>query len=294
MRRIPVCIALFSKPESADSAQLVARLADWFAARGVETRVLDSHAEHSVILSRVPGCDLALVAGGDGSIISVGRRLVGLNVPILGINMGTLGFLTEIPATQWEEHCELLLEEGFVVRERLALSLQLFKDGRKTLLPDGILSGAVNDVIFSRTTLARVIALNVEIDGQPFARLRGDGLLVSTPVGTTGYAMSAGGVMLHPDIEGIELTPVCPVLHSFRPLVAPRGTVIRVSQAEPVAEVGVTIDGQECFCLERGDVLEVRAADSGTLFAQLGGDPYWRQLSAKGFIPPPPVSGGAA
>ncbi len=284
MRRIPVAVALFAKPKSVDAAVLREHIAAWFAERGVKTRILDSHAEAVAIARDVQGCDLALVIGGDGSMIAVGRRLLGLGVPILGINMGTLGFLTEVSGEDWQERCEQLLDKGFMVRERMALSLRLFRGESEIPMPAGVCPGAVNDVMFSRATLARVINLAVHIDGQPFARFRGDGLLVSSPVGTTGYAMSAGGVMLHPDLHVMEITPVCPVLHSMRPLVTQGTAVIRIGQTAPWAEVGVTVDGQDCFFLEPNDWLEVRAAERGTLFASVEELSYWRRLGAKGFV----------
>ena len=284
MRRIPAVVALFAKPESAEAAVLRERIAAWFTERGVKARILDSRAEAAAIAHDVQGSDLALVVGGDGSMIAMGRKLLGLDVPILGINMGTLGFLTEVPGEHWQEHCELLLSQGFLVRERVALALRLFRGESEVSLPSGVFPGAVNDVIFSRATLARVINLVVHIDGQPVARFRGDGLLVSSPVGTTGYAMSAGGVVLHPDLQALEITPVCPVLYSMRPLVAPGSAVIRITQAPPWAEVGVTVDGQDCFFLKPEECLEVRAAGRGTLFAFAEDLPYWRHLGAKGFI----------
>lgn len=295
MRQLPTSIALFGKPDSSRAETFVIELKDWFSARGVQCRELDCHASAAEVAEGVRGCNLALVAGGDGSMIAAGRRLLGLGVPMLGINLGTLGFLTEIPATQWQQQCEMLLTQGFSVHERLALSLRLLRKGEEIALPDGILPGAVNDIIFSRTTLARVISLNVRLDGQPFTHLRGDGLLISTPVGSSGYASSAGGVLLHPRMQAIEIIPVCPALHASHPFVAPGDTVIAVSHAEPVKEIGITLDGQDCFLLEPGDSVEVRAAGTGTLFASVCGMSYWRQLAAKGFVTPPPGGyGGCA
>lgn len=288
MRRIPQSVALFAKPDSPAATELLVNMERWFSARGVSVRILDSHAEAALVQRDVAGCDIALVAGGDGSMIAVGRRLQGTGVPVLGINMGTLGFLTEIPAREWQRHCELLLAQGFFVRERLALCMRLFRGGQEIPLPDNLLSGAVNDVIFGRTTLARVINLNVRVDGQEFMRLRGDGLLLSTPVGSTGYAASAGGVMMHPDMRAMEITPVCPVLHASCPIVVPDSTIISVEQARPWTEVGVTIDGQDFFLLEPGDILELGAAAQGTLFACVEEVPYWKQLASKGFVTPPP------
>lgn len=221
--------------------------------------------------------DFVVVFGGDGTMLGVARRLVGRNVPVLGINFGRIGFLTDAQPEQWREKLEESLTGMEHVRSCMALHWSLSRKGEQ------IASGcAVNDVVLSRGSLSRLVLFDVYIAGERLGSLRGDGMIIATPVGSSGYSVSAGGSLLHPSMEAVAVTPICPFLNTISPMVFPGDTECRFQILQGSTDCYLTVDGQEGQQLELGDTVTVNGLPAAVHF--LGkGTTFFERLRSRGF-----------
>jgi NAD+ kinase len=199
--------------------------------------------------------DLAIVLGGDGTMLGVARKLLKHQVPLLGINRGRIGFLTDISSDDMLTIVSKVLEGEYILEQRLMLQTFVLRESAQ--LNAGL---ALNDVVISKGESARLIDLEVTIDGQFVHRQRSDGLIVATPTGTTAYALSAGGPILHPTVEAITLVPICPHTLTNRPI------TIHSNSEVSVALVGeekthIHLDGQSTVALQSGDRIVVKRAE---------------------------------
>jgi NAD+ kinase len=240
-RRVGV-VAKHSSRQAIDTAH---ELADWLCRREIEVGL-----EPEVAKTRAPGdgCDvftadgnydLVVVLGGDGTLLSVART-VPSGVPILGVNLGTLGFLTEIGRSELYPSLVEILAGRYQVEERALLDVELERQGGgKT--PYRIL----NDAVIGKSALSRIIQLTLRVDGRLVTSYRSDGLIISTPTGSTAYNLSAGGPIVNPLLPVVVLTPICPHTFSLRPIVVPDSSTIEVTLETENEEVYLTLDGQE-------------------------------------------------
>jgi len=191
--------------------------------------------------------DLIIVLGGDGTFLSIARQAVEAQVPVAGFNLGTLGFLT---AMKKESLAEGL---GHILSGRAAVSR------RKLLQVDfnGETFTALNDVVINKGTIARIVKLRLTIDGDTVAEMKGDGVILATPTGSTAYSISAGGPIVSPEVNGIIITPICPHSLTFRPLVVPDGALIEVQLLTPHMDTYVTIDGQTALPFNYEETIRV-------------------------------------
>ncbi len=203
-------VALLSKDGNVIADDLRAAAASWFARRGVPCQAFAYTAEDQDLASRLQGVDLVVVLGGDGTLVSVTRQLTAAPRPVLGVNLGRVGFLTEICPEAWQDAFEAILREGVLLEKGMALRYNLLRGG--TSLVAGI---AVNDIVISRGGPARLVSLALTVGGIRLAVLRADGLILSTPTGSTGYTGSARGPLLYPGLEAYAVTPICPFLSNF-------------------------------------------------------------------------------
>jgi NAD+ kinase len=195
--------------------------------------------------------DLVVVLGGDGTLLSVAHHAARAGVPVMGVNLGRLGFLTEIPVSEAVPTLDRFLGDGSsLVSPRWLLEGRTAKET----------SYCLNDLVVTKGAMARMIELAIGIDGRDVATLKADGLIVSTPTGSTAYSLSAGGPILHPLVPAILLTPICPHTLSFRPLAVPASSTVTVRLLTGGEEVHVTFDGQRGGAFVRDDVVEVRKA----------------------------------
>lgn len=263
---------------------LARQIVSWLASLGVQGRVVENRTDQEGCVDAfclVGGAvrpQLAVVLGGDGTMISVARKLASLSVPLLGINLGRLGFLTQLTGDDWREILELTVLKGFSVSRLIMLSCEVARDGRRVFQ-----SGAVNDVVV-RGSMARLIRVGVSYAGERLGGFRADGMVVSTPTGATAYSMSAGGPLVHPDLQVLTITPICPFLCDFRPMVLPTDRPLDMMVEEATAEVVLTCDGQATFTLVPGDWVRVRRAEHPLLLAAVGRHSYFNKLLDKGFI----------
>ncbi len=271
-----------------DAAELGKHICAWLSERGMDVRQAEnpeSRGPHEKAMAQAlrelsPGPQLILVLGGDGTMLSVARRL-DCQAPLLGINLGRVGFLTELCPDDWQNRLGSVIEKGVTICERMALEYEVSRAGCGTPLSKG---RVVNDLVISRGTLARLVPLQVTVDGEHLAVVRSDGLIVSTPTGATGYAVSAAGPLLHPQVRAYCVTAICPFMREFHPLVLPEQAVLELEVLESSAEVFVTQDGQEGFQVFCGDRITVRRATRGLCIVRLESPSYFAKLKAKGFV----------
>jgi NAD+ kinase len=245
-------------------AELLAReLCAWLAGRGTPCLV-EAEAGISGVPS-APGAelgaraDLIVVLGGDGTLIHAAALCAGREVPILGVNLGTLGFLTEVPRDRALALLEKALAGELAASRRLMLHAEV-RRGEQVLLAGSVL----NDVVVSKNALSRLAKLEVRIDAREAAAYEADGLIVSTPTGSTAYSLSAGGPIVYPTLEAILLTPICPHALTQRPVVLPADLPVRVRLKSP-GEMFVTLDGAKGRPLDAGDEVFVRKAPCRTV-----------------------------
>lgn len=197
--------------------------------------------------------DLAIVMGGDGTMLSVARSLIHANVPLVGINRGRFGFLTDLRAEDMLPSVDRILAGDFIAESRMLLVTQVVRTGQ--VIHSGY---GLNDVVIKSGL--RLIELEVEIDKKFVYKQRSDGLILTTPTGTTAYALSSGGPILHPSLEAITLVPICPHTLSNRPITVNSDSQIEVTLVQ-FDEAQLSIDGQFSMALEIGDVIKVHRAD---------------------------------
>lgn len=196
--------------------------------------------------------DLVVVLGGDGTLIYAARLLAGRGVPILGVNLGSLGFMTEVPVDELFTTLEDVLAGRFKVDSRMKLTCRLVREGR-VVVEDEIL----NDVVINKGALARIADHETSIDGVPIATYKADGIILATPTGSTAYSLSAGGPIVHPSVDCTILSPICSHALTQRAIVVPADRVIRVTLRSEIADTYLTLDGQTGHSLQGGDCIEV-------------------------------------
>jgi NAD+ kinase len=202
---------------------------------------------------------LVIVFGGDGTLLSVARHLAGRGVPLLGVNLGGLGFMTEFPAAESLDDLASAIEGRLAIEERSLLASAVRRGGE--IIHQDI---ALNDAVINKSALARMIDLEVTINGEPLSVYKADGLIVATPTGSTAYSLSAGGPIVHPSMGAVILTPICPHTLTHRPIVLPDTAVVEITLAGADDEVLLTLDGQVGRGLLPDDTVVISKAE-GTL-----------------------------
>lgn len=220
-------------------------------------------------------CDLAVVLGGDGTMLAIARRLAKHGVPLVGINRGRLGFITDIPYERFAEGLSAILSGDSVEEPRTLLEGDV-RRGSETLFA----ATALNDVIVSRGATAGMVELSISIDGEPVADLRADGLIVASPTGSTAYALSAGGPILHPGVAAWTLVPIAPHDLSHRPIVVPDDREIAI-EILAGREASVNFDMQSLSSLAHGDTIRVRRSPDRVRFLHPRGFSYYATLRQK-------------
>ncbi|WP_457422516.1 NAD kinase [Roseateles sp. P5_E7] len=220
-------------------------------------------------------CDLAVVIGGDGTMLGFAREMARYGVPLLGINQGRLGFITDIPIERWRESLAPVLAGDYEVESRAMLEGAVLRDG------ESIFSGlALNDVVVSRGGTAGMVELKVSVGDQFVANMRADGLIVASPTGSTAYALSAGGPLMHPSIAGWLLVPIAPHTLSNRPIVLPDLGEVSL-EILAGRDASVNFDMQSLASLLHGDTITVRRSQHQVRFLHPKGWSYYATLRRK-------------
>ena len=272
-------VGLVAKRTSQEASRAATEVADWLTRRGLEVDRDESvpgagEGPGGVFDPAVP-YDLVVVLGGDGTLLSVARSLEA-EVPILGVNLGTLGFLTDVGRVELYPALVDLLAGNYHVEPRALLDVRLDRAGG-----GGESWRVLNDAVITKSALARIVELTYRIDGKLLAACRSDGLIISTPTGSTAYNLSAGGPIVEPQLPVVVLTPICPHTLTLRPVVVPDSSLIEVTLETPREEVFLTLDGQEGAPLDQGDRVSVSRAPSTVRLVKTSGRSFFDGLRDK-------------
>jgi len=252
-------VGIVAKPGAAEARDVLLRLLEWLGGRGL-TPVLEKETAALVPTANVASVgkpelpaqvDLVVVLGGDGTLLSMARAVGDLGVPLLGVNLGGLGFLTATTLEEMLPALEALLAGRMAADERMMLTTRVVRNGQRLCE-----YAALNDVVITKAAMSRIIDLAVSVEGQHATEYRADGLIISTPTGSTAYSLSAGGPILFPTMDAIVLTPICSHTLTNRPIVLPGMHRVEVTLLAD-QEVMVTVDGQVGVNLKQGDTVEV-------------------------------------
>lgn len=253
------------KPNQPEALETICRLASWCASKGItvvggprlerERVALESGCAVEAVphSELVRGVDLIVVLGGDGTMIGAARMVGDSGTPVLGVNFGTLGYLAEFTVEDMTGALEAVMAGDYTLDRRLMLSATVTR-GEEQLMHDRVL----NDVVISKSALARIVEIEAWVDRKFVNRFRADGLIVSTPTGSTAYNLSAGGPIIYPSMSAVVVTPICPHTLSNRPLVVPDDADFELVLKTPREEVALTLDGQVGMPLEYEDRVSVR------------------------------------
>jgi NAD+ kinase len=236
-------VVIVTKPHQPDVAKVATQLAAWFEGKGIRASMDSASAERA---------DLCVVVGGDGTLLAAARLMGEHQIPILAINYGGLGFLTEVTRDEMYPALEGVLAGKMATHSRMMMEISVERDGKTV----GAYQ-ALNDAVIHKGTLARIIELEAHVDGQYVSTFRSDGLILSTPTGSTAYNVSAGGPIVHPTMAAIILTPISSHTLTNRPLVLPAECRVEVTLRSIPDEVYVTVDGQVGMKLESHDRVAV-------------------------------------
>ncbi len=276
-------LGIVAKTDRDEARTVVPQLLDWCAARGIqpilekETAGVCPQATCGVVgRSELPShSDLLLVLGGDGTLLSMARMVGDLGVPILGVNLGGLGFLTALTLDELFPALEAYLRDELVIEERMLLEARVYRQGER--LGE---YAALNDVVITKSAMSRIIRLEVAVDGDFATGYRADGLILSTPTGSTAYCLSAGGPIVFPTMDAVVLTPICSHTLTNRPIVLPATQRISITLLTD-QDVMLTLDGQVGFALKANDTVEVRRAAARTRLLRVPQKHFFSVLRTK-------------
>jgi NAD+ kinase len=272
-------VGLVAKEGSRAAIHAGRELADWLHRRDIEVSRDDALARATgsdgPLFDFAGDYDLVVVLGGDGTLLAVARALHP-EVPILGVNLGSLGFLTEVNRSELYPSLVRVLAGDFEIEERHLLDVELVRAaGGSTLYR------VLNDAVVTKGALARIIELSMTVDDNLVARFRADGLIIATPTGATAYNLSSGGPIVHPLLPVILLTPMCPHALTLRPVVVPDGGTVEILLETGGEEVFLTLDGQEGASLSRGDSVRVTRSARRARLVKVSDRTFYDSLRGK-------------
>jgi NAD+ kinase len=252
-------IGVFCKPKAPSATDILGRLIPWlrkqnyhiFLDTGTAAIINETSSYEKREISQQ--ADLLIVLGGDGTLLSVAQAAHPYNIPILAVNLGSLGFLAEISIDELYPTLENILAGKFEIENRMLLNACIWRNGEK--VED---HNVLNDVVINKGAVARVINLQVLVNGQYMTSYRADGLIIATPTGSTAYSLSAGGPIIHPRMHTLVLSPICPFTLTNRSILIPDQSIIQVKLAAEYDDVRVTLDGQEGYDMRAGDILKIK------------------------------------
>jgi NAD+ kinase len=275
-------VGILTKPKFPEVKRTLQDVVSWLRARSIDV-VLDTTS--AILLGEQGGyqktqlannADVLLVLGGDGTMLNAARLAGERSIPILGVNMGGLGFLTEVRLENLYPSLERVFANDFVLDERLMLRTRIHRHG-ETVAKGEVL----NDVVISKGTLARMIELKIAIQGRFVTNLRGDGLIVSSPTGSTAYSLSAGGPIIDPAVQSLILTPICPHTLTHRPLIVPGNAEIDVTLTSKDDGAMATLDGQVGVAITQGDTVVIQPSEHRTRLIRFPESNYYDVLREK-------------
>jgi NAD+ kinase len=258
-------VGIYAKKSHPEVEQIAMFAIQRFTGAGVDVLIEDGLAEQIGQVAGYAGeeipslVDLILVLGGDGTLISVARQVGDRQVPIVGVNLGQLGFLTEITREELPDMLDKLIAGDYKISERMMIDALIHRDGKVV----GEYT-VLNDAVINKGALARIIDLETYVDGRHLSTYKADGLIISTPTGSTGYSLAAGGPIIYPEINSLLITPICPHMLTNRPIVIWSRSIIEIEVKFLDDVVFFTADGQVGHKLLPGDRVEVRRSETRT------------------------------
>lgn len=279
-------VALIGKYRSSDIAEPLLALAACLKEKGVKVLVeantaasLDASCDHGAAVADYAAigarADVAIVIGGDGTMLDAARRLACHDVPLVGVNVGRVGFMTDLSRSEMRPGIDELLTGKLLVERRFLLEAAITRDGGEVCA-----EFAFNDVVVNKGEIGRMIELEVKVDGEFLYVLRADGMIVATPTGSTAYALSANGPILHPSVPGIAIVPLCPHALSNRPITISDRNVVELTLL-PSHEARIHFDGQGVFDMRAGDCVRVARAPHTVTLLHPQGYSYFAMLREK-------------
>lgn len=275
-------VGLYAKKHHPDAVGFGREVMTWLEQRGLEVLLEEDLAKwlgypRDYVDSDIPArADLIIVLGGDGTLISVARHVGAHMKPILGVNLGSLGFLTEITQEETFTTLERVLRGDFKVSSRMMLDAVVMRGGREIAR-----YVVLNDAVINKGALARIIDMETSVDGAYLTTFKADGLIVATPTGSTAYNLAAGGPIIYPGLSCLVISPICPHMLTNRPLIVSDRSVIHIEVKFEDQHVVLTADGQVGMPLKGGDVVELRRSEVRTLLIESPTKDYFAVLRAK-------------
>jgi len=279
MGKIISNIVIVHNVENELAANMAQQIRRWLVGEGRSARIVVSSKEKVHCVSTWGDADMILTLGGDGTLLAVARAVQDLGIPILGLNLGKVGFLTELSPTDWRETLTLILRGEYDMSRRLVISFHVLRRGQEYYR-----GYAINDLVISCGSLARMIRLDMWYGTDHLGTVRADGMIVATPTGSSGYSISAGGPLIYPELNVFALTPICPFLHAFRPMVLPFENALRVLVLDADPDVYLTQDGQTGVVLAAGDNIFASRAEKRLNLIRPLHSQYADKLKSKGFV----------
>ena len=256
-------VGIIAKVHTSGIRDILKDLCQWLSERQIQvffdraTGGLVDQPQEVYSKAQIPSLvDVIIVLGGDGTLLSIARLVGSNNIPIIGVNLGSLGFLTEITLDEMYTSLEQVYQQDFTTSQRLLLTACVSREGERIAE-----YSALNDVVVTKSALARVIDLETCINGQYVTTYKADGLIIGTPTGSTAYNLSAGGPVIYPEMQALVMTPICPHTLTNRPTVIPDTSELQVTLKSENEDVFLTLDGQVGFALRYQDVVHLKKAD---------------------------------
>jgi NAD+ kinase len=276
-------IALIGKYDSPEMGVSLPQLANYLRELGYEVLIAHNTADQLGLVNQPTAelteigerADVAVVLGGDGTMLSIARMLAVHDIPLIGVNQGRLGFLTDVPAETMQADLTLILDGDYVTEQRLLLNTEIVRHGQVIFS-----ACALNDVVMSKGGMGRLIEFEALIDGEFVYSQRSDGLVIATPTGSTAYALSAGGPILHPTLEAFVMVPICAHTLAARPIVVNSHSVVEL-QLMQADDARVHFDGQRAFDIQIGDVVRISRSVKPICLLHPSGYSYYRTLREK-------------
>lgn len=275
-------VGIYAKKQHPDALNFAQEVMNWLQERGCETLLEEDLAKdlgekRNYVDNDIPEqADFIVVLGGDGTLISVARHVGDRGKPILGVNLGSLGFLTEITREETFPSLEKVMKGDYQLSERMMVDAIVRRKGEEVQR-----FSVLNDVVINKGALARIIDIEAWVDDAYLTTFKADGLIISTPTGSTGYNLAAGGPIVSPDLNCLVVSPICPHMLTNRPLIVSDRSVVRVEVKFQDEHVVLTADGQVGTPLEGGDVVELRKSETHTLLIKSPTKDYFAVLRAK-------------
>ena len=276
-------VGIVTKDKSGKALEIARSLQDYLEPRKIGYIMMHSKVGEidARVKKKIPGCDLAVALGGDGTLLFTSRNFSQYDIPIVGINLGGLGFITEFRESELLTCMECILNEEHVFEERMMIDVRVTRKQRQRWATTGL-----NDLVINTGGISRLILLEVSSGKHLVGTYRSDGIIVATPTGSTAYSLSAGGPILDPAMSAFVISPICPHSLGVRPMVVPSGDTIGIRVMSEEREITATVDGQEAFSLQYADEIRVLKSRTITKLISLGTRSFYdivrEKLSWKG------------